>query len=153
MKDSILKNINKNYFSSFTEKREKDKKNSNNTIKNNKKEIKFLSWDDRNQSLKIIINQKEITIITPQKNLSSKYEAKHVVYIFIDDHSAWVEVDFGAQSILNDIPSLQVNSWNKSTLSYLKHWMCKVFDELYIQQSDKIIVKSKGSWRSKIEEK
>lgn len=151
MKDSILKNIKKSIFSDFEDKKKKTEKNNINF--NNKKEINFLDWENRNQASKIILNQKEVIIITPQKDLTSKNDSNHIVYIMIDNHNAWIEVDFGCLTRLNDIPCLQVSVWNQSNLSYLKHWMSKVFDEIYIQNSDKIVIKAKGNWRSKIEKK
>jgi hypothetical protein len=150
MKDSILKNIKKGIFSDFKEKPKKEKKE---IIIGGKQEIRFLSWDDRNQASRIILHQKELNIVTPQKDLTSKQESTHVVYVIIDNHNAWVEVDFGCLTMLNDIPALHVSAWNKSNLSYLKHWLSKVFDEIYIQQADRIVIKAKGNWRNKIEEK
>jgi hypothetical protein len=150
MKDSILKNIKKGIFSDFKEKPKKDKKD---LVIDGKKEIRFLSWDDRNQASRIILHQKELNIVTPQKDLTTKNECRHVVYVIIDNHNAWVEVDFGSITMLNDIPALHVSAWSKANLSYFKHWLSKVFDELYIQQSDRIVIKAKGNWRSKVEEK
>lgn len=144
MKNSLLKNINKSIFSSAPEKKIKKEYSF---IKNNKK---FLLWQDRNQALKIVLTEKEINIVTPQ---SKEEDCQRIVYIFIDKNHSWVEVDFGCRTLLEDIPGLYVKEWTKSNISYLKHWLCKIFDELYIQQSDKIIVKTKGSWMKNIQEK
>jgi len=149
MKDSILKNIKKGIFSDFKEEKSKSKKSKVSFDK----EVKFLNWDDRNQVSKVILLQKEVTVVTPQKDLTTSSDSNHVVYITIDNHNAWIEVDFGCLTMLNDVPSLQVSAWNKSNLSYLKHWLSKVFDEVYIQQADRIFVRARGNWRSKIEEK
>ena len=150
MKDSILKNIKKGIFSEFKEKPKKIKKE---LVIDSKNEIRFLSWEDRNQASKIILHQKELNIVTPQKDLTSKHDSNHVVYVIIDNNNAWVEVDFGCITMLNDIPALQVSAWNKVNLSYFKHWLSKVFDEFYIQQADRIVIKAKGNWRNKIEER
>jgi hypothetical protein len=91
MKDSILKNIKKGIFSDFKEEKSKPKKNKISFDK----EIKFLNWDDRNQVSKVILLQKEVTIVTPQKDLATSSDSHHVVYITIDNHNAWIEVDFG----------------------------------------------------------
>lgn len=73
--------------------------------------------------------------------------------IIVANNGACLHLEFDDESlgpITTDIPSLTTtNSWSKSNISYLKHWVNKVLDDPRVFRANVISIVAVGGWNKK----
>lgn len=103
-----------------------------------------LSWNDRNRAANLLKKFDKVVIATPQKYITSPEDDLPglTCHVIVQDDGAWLEMDQGTRIVSEEIPALTVQKWNKSTFSFLKHWLAKVYDQPEVNKSEKIIIKN-----------
>lgn len=110
--------------------------------------IKYLTWKERNTFLPELIKYGRVIILGRNPPID---EEDFLVYVTINEVSAFVEKEQGCRVEVDNIAGLNVNYWNWQTLSYLKHWIAKVLDDSSIYNADQYIIEAIGNWRFKLE--
>lgn len=105
-----------------------------------KNSIEVLSWHDKKGCYDRLLQQGKVFL-----QGSKKYDIS--IQIIINDYGTEVLLN---NSIINEIPGLSIITWNKTSSSFVKHWLVKVLDENYIQNANLIEIEARGSWRSKL---
>lgn len=134
-------------------------RNQNNSIKS--KNIgservmeEILAWNERHIAFGMLMSDGEVVIQgidLPDPDDPS--DPEFIAKIVVTEHGAGTEIVSGDKIYGTHIPALNVFSWSKENLGYLKHWLFKVFDDIKIYRANRIEITASGSWREQIKKR
>lgn len=111
-------------------------------------DMKKLHWADRHSVLNLLMKEREVVLEgTDLPDPEDPSDPEFTATIVIANTGAGTETFFDDKIIATGIPSLMVPSWTKESLSYLKHWLFKVFDDPRIYRAKEIRIQTTADWQ------
>jgi len=115
----------------------------------------LFSLADRGQFLKYLVQEGSVFTMKGKDLPDPEDPSDPIFYadIIIANNSASVHLAFDDDNlnpIVVEIPSLtSTNTWSKTNISYLKHWVNKVLDDVRVFRANEISIVAVGGWNKK----
>lgn len=107
----------------------------------------ILAWSDRHGAFGKLLSEGEVVLQgTDLPDPEDPSDPEFVAKIVVTEHGAGTEIICGDKILGTGIPALNVFAWSKDNISYLKHWLFKVFDDSKIYRATRIEIKVFGTW-------
>lgn len=120
----------------------------------NRVQEEMLIWSERHSAFKKIFTENKCVIQgTDLPDPEDPSDPSFIAKIYITSKGAGTETIYGDKIVATDIPALNVFEWSKENISYLKHWLFKVFDDPQIYRGDKIVIEARGNWKDSLNNK